>query len=227
MTKFEYACFISYRNGFRVQDHLNTFTKKFADVIANTVQGFLADSDVRDMAERNVFLDQDIFPNYDFQIDQLSQGLCKSICWVVMFTRDYQGGSLWCASELEGMTRLEKERLEKIMLDGNPDIGFVVPVLLTGDPSDMPFYLQRRKKHLIDLRHLFLRPKFETENEFNDLLTGLLDKIGRVQKVVLEKNVNLCEDCAAFRLVDVSSTEGREQIADFVKTLKTPPQPTS
>lgn len=80
MTKFEYACFISYRNGFKGHDRLNIFTKKFADVIAESVQGFLEDSDVRDMAARNVFLDQDIFPNYDFQIDQLNMGrstFCK------------------------------------------------------------------------------------------------------------------------------------------------------
>jgi len=91
----------------------------------------------------------------------------------------------------------------------------------------MPDFLQKQKKHIIDLRRLFLRKKFEDENEFTDLLTELLDKIGRVQTVVLEKNVNLCEDCVTFRLVDVSSPKGKEQIVDFVKTLKTPPQPTS
>jgi len=227
MNKFEYTCFISYRNGFNVQDHLNTFTKKIAEIISGTIQGFLVESDARDTKGRIVFLDQDVFGNNDFRIEALSKGLCKSICWIVMFTRDYTGGSLWCASELEGMTRLEKERLEKIKLEGNPDMGFVVPVLLAGDISDMPDFLQKQKKHIIDLRRLFLRKKFEDENEFTDLLTELLDKIGRVQTVVLEKNVNLCEDCVTFRLVDVSSPKGKEQIVDFVKTLKTPPQPTS
>lgn len=225
MTRFKYACFISYRNGYKVTDRLNTFSEGFAKFISSTVQGYVK-GHVRDENGHNVFLDQHIFPDFIFDLGTLSSGLCKSIVWIVLYTRDYLDGSMWCASELEGMTRLEKHRLQQMSEINNPDIGFVVPVILSGRQEEMPPFLQKRKKHIIDLRHLYLRKNFADETEFTDLLTDLLDKIGIVQRVVLGKNSDICSECHQFRLCDVSTSDGLDKINAFVSNLYPPPQPT-
>lgn len=226
MTKFEYVCFVSYRNSQQNEGRLNTFAKKLTDEIALSFEAFLRESNVCDPNGHSVFLDQQIFTNYDFDPVRLGAGLCKSICWLVLFSRNYLGGSLWCASELDGMLRLEQARLQNLTLDGNPDLGFVVPVLLTGDPENLPPNLANRKRHFVDLRKFFLRPSFATDSDFTDLLTEMLDRIGRVQEVVLAKNLDICSDCGTFRLLDVRDLVGKQEIENFLKTL-VPPQPTS
>lgn len=226
MTKFEYVCFVSYRNSQQNEGRLNTFAKKLTEEIALSFEAFLPDSSVRDANGHAVFLDQHIFNNYDFEPVRLGHGLCKSICWLVLFSRNYLGGSLWCASELVGMLQLEEKRLQNLNLEGNPDFGFVVPVLLAGDPTNLPPELAARKRHVVDLRKFFLRPSFATDNDFVDLLTGMLDRIGRVHEVVLGENVNLCSDCGNFQLSDVGQLPGKQEIENFLKTL-VPPQPTT
>ncbi|MBL7795270.1 MAG: toll/interleukin-1 receptor domain-containing protein [Saprospiraceae bacterium] len=181
---------------------------------------------MRDANGHCIFLDQHIFSNYDFDPVELGQGLCKSICWLVLFSRNYLSGSLWCASELDGMLRLEEKRLQNLGLNRNLDLGFVVPVLLAGDPENLPPSLANRKHHLVDLKKFFLRPSFATDNDFADLLTDMLDKIGRVQEVVLSKKLDICSDCGTFRLSDVGQIDGRMEIENFVKSL-VPPQPTT
>jgi len=225
MTKFKYTCFISYRNGAKIDDHLNTFAEEFAKTISGKVAGFLADSEVRDENQLNVFLDKHIFSNYRFELDTLSGGLCKSIVWVVLFSRNYFSGSLWCASELPGMAHLEPIRLKAVASDTNPDLGFVVPVLLAGKPEELPDFLRKRGNHLVDLRKFYLRPHFRESDEFADLLTGLLDKIGLVQRVVLDKNTDLCDGCQNFKLKNVDDPNDLAEIKKFVDTIKTPPQP--
>lgn len=227
MTQFKYTCFISYRNGFKVDDHLNNFTHQFAEIIGSRVEAYLPDSNVRDEKQHNVFLDRHIFPNLDFNVETLSRGLCDSIAWVVLFSRNYFSGSHWCTCEMEGMNRLEQIRLQHLNQLQNPDIGFVVPVLIAGDPDDLPGFLSKRKNHLIDLRRLYLRKNFGDTEEFADLLTDLLDRIGRVQQVVLNKKADVCGGCEDFKLVDVSTPEGLETIKAFVETIKTPPKPIS
>ena len=203
MSKFEYACFLSYRNGRHEQARLNTFTKILAEEIKNAVDAYLPDSSVQDDQERIVFLDQDIFKNYDFDPKALGKGLCNSICWIVLYTRNYFGGSLWCASEYHGMLALEKKRLKKLGLKKNPDSGFIAPILLTGDHEEMPQDMRNRTRHLFDFRKLFLRKTFENDDDFTDKLTAILDNIGRVHKVALAKKTDLCHNCKDFKLVDV------------------------
>ncbi len=226
MTTFKYTCFISYRNGYNINDQPNVFSATFAAEISKTIQYYLPDSNVRDENGHNVFLDQHIFPNFAFDLQTLSAGLCKSIAWVILYSRDYFGESLWCASELEGMSRLEQKRLQHLEAENNPDIGFVIPVLIAGNPEEMPPFLRQRKNHMVDLRRLYLRPNFEKEGEFTDKLTDLLDKIGIVQTVVLNKKTDICASCPDFTLHDIDTEEGKNQIRNFITNIKTPPQPT-
>jgi len=91
----------------------------------------------------------------------------------------------------------------------------------------MPSDLRNRNRHLFDFRRFFLRKTFENDDDFSEKLTDMLDKIGRVHKVILTKKVELCGNCAGFSLVDVRTETGRQEIASFVKKIDTPPQPTS
>ncbi len=227
MSKFEYACFISYRNGREAEDRLNTFTRVLADEIIKSVEAFLPDNSIQENSGKFVFLDKDVFQDFDFDPKVLGAGLCKSICWVVIYTRNYFSGSLWCASEYHGMLQIESERLTNLGLEKNPDFGFVAPILLTGDPEEMPANLRSRSRHFFDFRRLFLRKSFENDDDFTDKLTDMLDKIGRVHKVILTKKVELCGSCEGFSLVDVRTEQGRQEIAAFVEKINKPPQPTA
>lgn len=227
MVPLEYACFISYRNSREVKGRLNDFAAALKTEIANAVDAYLPDSSIQDEGGRIVFLDRDIFSNFDFNPQQLGQGLCKSIVWIVLYTRNYLSGSLWCASELHGMMKLEAERLECIEQIGNPDFGFIAPILLTGDETEMPAALRKHKRHFLDFSGFFLRKNFTEDDDFADKLRVLLDNIGRVQQVVLDRNADICAGCNSFALVDVTEDEGKAKIEDFVEHLKAkqPPQP--
>jgi hypothetical protein len=160
MTPLEYACFISYRNSREVLRPLNDFAAALKNEIADVVEYYLENSDIQDTNGRIVFLDQEVFHNFEFDAIRLGQGLCKSIVWIVLYTRNYFSGSLWCASELEGMMRLEKERLACIGQSANPDFGFISPIRLTGDEAEMPPALRKYKRHLLDFSSFFLRKNF-------------------------------------------------------------------
>lgn len=227
MSSFEYACFVSYRNSREVQGRLNTFTRALVEEIKYSIEAYLEDSTIQDASGRFIFLDQDVFQNYDFDPVELGRGVCKSICWVVLCTRNYFGGSLWCASELEGMLRLEKIRLGQIEQSANPDFGFTIPVLITGDDSNLPRELRKRDRHLLDFRRFFLRKNFTNDDDFADLLTKLLDNIGRVQSAVLAKNTDICTHCDGFKLIDVRNEEGQTEISSFITEIIRPPQPTT
>lgn len=227
MVPLEYACFISYRNSREVKGRLNDFAATLKTEIANAVDAYLPDSSIQDAEGRIAFLDQDVFNNFAFDSARLGQGLCTSIVWIVLYTRNYLGGSLWCASELEGMMRLEKERLACIGQSANPDFGFIAPIRLTGDEAEMPPALRKYKRHLLDFSSFFLRKNFTEDNDFRDKLRVLLDNIGRVQQVVLDRNADICAGCNSFVLVDVTEDEGKAIIETFVENLKAkqPPQP--
>jgi len=65
MSKFEYTCFISYRNGRQELDPLNVFTRALADEIIKSIDPFLPDSSIQDSGGKFVFLDKDIFQDFD------------------------------------------------------------------------------------------------------------------------------------------------------------------
>lgn len=227
MVPLEYACFISYRNSREVKGRLNDFAAALKTEIANAVDAYLPDSSIQDAEGQIVFLDRDVFNNFAFDPQQLGQGLCKSIVWVVLYTRNYLSGSLWCASELHGMMKLEEDRLACIEQSNNPDFGFIAPIRLTGDEAEMPEALRKYKRHLLDFSGFFLRKNFTEDDDFADKLRTLLDNIGRVQQVVLDKDADICAGCNSFALVDVTQEEGKADIEAFVENLKAkrPPQP--
>lgn len=225
MTKFDYVCFISYRNAYEVEGHLTRFTRTLAEEISDKAEAYLPDSVVRDTQGRNIFLDQYAFPNYVFNVATLSQGLCKSIVWIVLYSRNYLSGSLWCASELHGMSSLEALRLQLLNASANPDFGFVVPVIITGTKEEMPPFLKKNKHHIVDLSKIYIRKGFPDADEFTDALTGLLDKIGRVQQAIIDGNVDICCDCVNFSLKDINQEAEKSVVENFVVALKTPPQP--
>lgn len=223
----EYACFISYRNSRQGHGRLNEFAEALRIEITKAVDAYLPDSSIQDADGHNVFLDQVIFKDFAFNAEQLGHGLCKSIVWIVLYSRNYLSGSLWCASELDGIVRLEQARLASTGQSENPDFGFIVPILLASDEAELPPVLRKNKRHLLDFNDFFLRPNFTQADDFIDKLRTLLDNIGRVQQVILDKDADICASCNDFAIEDVTQEGGRERIQEFVKELKAkrPPQP--
>lgn len=229
MTKFEYACFISYRNSRHIEGLLSEFSRQLCDALERTLDTYLYDDISRDDHPDMVFLDENVIKTGDFISPLMGKALCKSICWLVIFTRNYLGGSLWCASELQGMFHLEEKRFQSLGL-ANPDFSFIVPILFKGDENDMPDEIKRRAFEK-DFKRFTLAVKDITQHpEFVEAVELLADKIAKVQRAVLDCNVNICGDCHNFILHDVNQVASKQEVALFVQQIKkqaAPQQPFS
>jgi hypothetical protein len=225
MHSFNYIGFVSYRNG-KPGSAQEIFVEKFVRALKRSVDEDLEDERIGDERGRNIFFDREIFPNNsDFDLKTLSAGLCKSMVWIVLYTRNYLRASdpSWCASELHGMEVLEGKRLTKLDATGSKDFGFVIPIILRGNEEEMPRFLREKKRHILNMSGFSLRPNVEYDRDFTDQLLQLCVKIGQLQSSLLKKKVDICADCADFLLKDMNSEADKAEIAAYLQ----PPQPTT
>ncbi len=231
MTSFEYACFISYRNSRKREDGLlSVFAKQLSDALERTLDTHLYEDIARQDNDYMVFLDDNIIETGDFMAKTMGDALCKSICSIVLFTRNYLGGSFWCASELHGMLKVERHRLDTMQVKP-AEMGFILPILFKRDIKDMPKALRQRAFEK-DFTKFTLAVKDITEHEeFVEIIEALAEKIAAIQAAILEKNTDICGHCMDFSLHDVETDEGRSEIIQFVADLRrdqyTPEQPFS
>lgn len=219
MTKFEYACFISYRNSRDPEGLLSAFSRQLCDALERTLDTYLYEDISRDEYRGMVFLDENVITTGDFIAPVMGKALCKSVCWLVVFTRNYLGGSMWCASELCGMFHLEEKRFISLGVN-NPDFSFIIPILFKGEVSDMPDEIKRRAFEK-DFKRFTLAVKDITQHpEFVESVELLADKIAKIQRTVLDCNVNICSDCHQFTLHDVNNLAGIEEVTKFVERVK-------
>ena len=229
MPKFKYACFISYRNSKAEAGENTVFAEQLYEAIRDRVDSVLY-NDLEDPDNHLVFLDKKVMGSGEFITTVLGQAICKSICWVVIFTRGYLRGSLWCASELESMLKLEQQRLNALRM-ANPLKSFIIPILFRGDKSDLPEVLQNItfETKLARFSLAFNRTTPITNDaEMEPEIAKLIDEIVHREKMILDctpLDEAICQDCDNFVLVNVMEQDGRQKIQDFVHDLKrrTPP----
>lgn len=228
MTNFEYALFVSYRNS-RLKENglLSTFARELTDALERILDPYLYEDIGRSRNNHMVFLDEKIIAGGDWIVKEVSEGLCRSVCWVLVFTRNYLSGSLFCASELKGMTELQKERKKRM---GNSlDQSLIIPVLFRGDLNDMPKSLQGIAVKS-DFRRFTLAVKNLAEQpEFVEHIENLAELIAQRQKEQCDKSrafqVDLCGNHEDFRIEDVYTEAGKQNVAAFITQIKSPEFP--
>lgn len=228
MTNFEYAVFISYRNSrFKENGLLSYFARQLNEALERIIDAYLYEDIGRENNNFMVFLDEKIIQGGDWIVREVSEGLCKSVCWVLVFTRNYLGGSLFCASELKGMIELQNHR--KRQMNNALGESLIIPVLIRGDWGDMPNALKGIAMKS-DFRRFTLAVKNLAEQpEFTEQLEFLADWIAQRQQTQCIKSselgVDLCGNYATFRIEDVYTETGRQNVENFIKDLKKPDFP--
>ncbi|MCK6691572.1 MAG: toll/interleukin-1 receptor domain-containing protein [Thermoanaerobaculia bacterium] len=224
MPGFKYACFISYRNSKAETGENTVFAEQLYDAIRDRVDNVLY-NDLEDPANHLVFLDKKVMGHGEFINTILGQAICKSICWVVIFTRGYLRGSLWCASELESMLKLEQTRFNTLQI-ANPVKSFIIPILFRGDKADLPEALQNitfeTKLAKFSLAYNRSTP-LTNDAELEPEIAKLIDEIVHREKIILDQSpleAGLCKDCDTFALVNVTEQAGYKKIQEFVQELK-------
>ena len=224
MLKFKYACFISYRNSKAEAGENTVFAEQLYEAIRDRVDNLLYE-DLDDPENHQVFLDKKVMGSGEFINNVLGQALCQSICWLVIFTRGYLRGSLWCASELEAMFKLEQQRFQTLQLT-NPVNSFIIPILFRGDKSDLPDALQNltfeTKLARFSLAHN-RNTTITNDAELEPEIAKLIDEIVLREKMVRDCEVlgeSLCDDCHNFTVVNVLHQDGLQKIQNFVQDLK-------
>jgi hypothetical protein len=228
MSKFEYACFVSYRNSRQIDGLISTFARELRNALEKYLDAYLYEDISKIENPDMVFLDENIIETGDFLPKELGQGLSKSICWICIFTRSYLGGSLWCASELHGMVHLQGKR-EELLQFTKDEHRFILPILLRGDSSDLPnilsnhIFTDKFKKFTLASKNIY-------ENEgFVDHIDAMAALIAQKQKILIEKcaenKIDLLDIHKDFVLKDVYKPNEKAEIETFVNSLKSPKAP--
>ena len=82
MSGFQHSCFISYRHGDPNDefDALNNFAQQVRDALA---------SELKAQLNKPVFFDIERLKGGYFLNATIGESLCKSVCMIVIFVRDY------------------------------------------------------------------------------------------------------------------------------------------
>lgn len=212
---FEHACFISYRNGKKVNDTLiddllNTFASQVYDALESEMQAWFD-------FDKKVFLDFKCLQPGEFLIPVFSKALCRSVAMIVVFTPNYfSRKKMFCASELKGMVEIEEQR--KILFTESKSESQIITIVLRGDKF-VPPYLKKRVYHdfsLFDLSQV----EIKRHPEFNKKIKEITEKIFTIYQNILDecniKQVNLLSGCDSFRIDDIDTSGGEQSVKAFI-----------
>lgn len=228
MTTFEYALFVSYRHSRQEQNGLlSAFARELTDALERIIDTHLYEDIGRERNSHQVFLDEKVIQGGNWISKDISEGLHRSVCWAFLFTRNYLGGSLYCASELKGMVDLQQKR--RRLIGGDINSSLIIPVLLRGNVTDMPPALQGIavkadfSRFTLAVKNIAEHPDFVTKIE------ELAEWIAQRQKEQCDKSkalgVNLSEGYQNFSIEDVNTEAGKNNVAQFIKSLNSPEFP--
>ena len=204
---------------------MSTFARDLASALERQLERYIYEEIGKHRNNYKVFLDEHVIKSGDWIVHEISEGLYRSVCWVVIYTNTYLGGSLFCASEFKGMTEIQKLRKEKI---GALDNSLVIPILFGGSIEKIPKAL--RGNALADFRSYKLSVKNIAEHpDFENKILEIAEQIGQRHEEQCVKSsaipVDLCKDYHLFKIEDVNSEVGKQSVADFIIQLKSPDFP--
>lgn len=205
---FKYGCFLSYRHGKKGQEMM-TLVENIRDALVGKLEMSL------DIQE--VFQDKDDIGAGDWVRETISSGMCHSVVMILIYTNKYFSQTrLFCASELEGMIRLESQRAKISAIKPKPSI--VIPILLNGKISDLPTDLQKRNP--VDFTGLSLEPGTLYTPDNQKKIRDIAEKVYELMTQMNNTGKTFCDDCGDFLILDETSPADRQKIETFVLDYK-------
>lgn len=117
------ACFISYRHG--QYELMKEFIIDFCAALRSELEPMLH--------RGGIYLDHDRLKGGDFYNRELARNLFESATMIMVYTPTYfDTEHPYCAREYWAMLALERDRLRNLSLNGCPDHGLIIPIVLRG-----------------------------------------------------------------------------------------------
>jgi hypothetical protein len=217
---FEYACFISYRNGKKVDDTpvddlLNTFANQVFDALESELNAYLDFDDL-------VFLDIKKLNPGEFIIPVISKALNKSVCMILIYTPNYfSENKMYCSCECKGMLDIEIKR--KSLLSIDPTIGLIITIVLRG-VKQLPDYLRKRIWFDFTPYDMSVKEEIKKHPKFNSSIKEIAEQIYNIHQVLKHKinqmHINIFENHDEFLLLDPNNDDQKREIQAFIETIK-------
>lgn len=184
---FKHACFISYCH---IESEVyRRFIVELRQALNDYVRPWLG--------HLGVYSDERLVPGYFFN-EALASELCASLCMIVVYVPPYED-SRYCLREFTAMERLEEMRLKMLPAPLRHQ-GLIIPVVLRGDPADLPERI-RNHRHLCDFSRFPMAGGGIAENA---QYVGEIERIARyifdVHRLLREASPDPCGSCEGFRL---------------------------
>lgn len=187
----KHACFISYAHA--KGKLINSFVEKFSEVLSDELEAYF---------DEDLWIDREkLNTGEDLEL-ALAEAICKSVCVVVLFFPRYTRRE-WCMRELAHAERIERERLSQLKGCYTPSRGIIIPVVLRGDPEDMPEIIKRRV--WANFKEFSLADPDITHNpEHVAIVIKMAEYIHDVYKEICrackEQNIDILHNCSSYLL---------------------------
>ena len=209
MSGFQNSCFISYRHGNPEDrdDLLNSFATQVKDLLAEELWAF----------HKPVFFDEERIKGGYVLNPVLGSAICKSVCSVVIFVRDYLSKqNPYCAAELMAMLECESGRLAKLGIEPEQAQHRQIITIILRDPDLLPDELDKRKWYdcsKFGLQRKPLRDYEKYEPYFKEIAKFIRDWYDTVE----EDETVLCQHCDQVRLPDLTDPAAAAPVLDFIR----------
>jgi len=188
-----------------------TFAGQIVDALADELSMLLDD-----YSSLPIFKDDRSIEVGDKIDPAIAQALCQSVCMVLIYTPNYLSEEKpYCASELEAVLRLEKERLAKIS-EVNPKTSLLLTIILRGDRKELPQVLKDRENE--DFSAFALHT---TEIRRNKKFSPQIQQIAKKIKShcgIFDKGQKWCDGCHDFKLLDIKTE--KDKLVKFMAHAK-------
>lgn len=197
---FEYGCFVSYMR----PEH--PMMVEFMDGLVTALNSELEPFVPKPL----VYLDRERLQGGAKFTPALSRALCASACWIVVYVPQYPSHE-YCLREYRAMQLLEERRRRELGSRVLPEQGMIIPVILRGDPGQLPDGLGERA-------HCLKFNRFTTYS--GDILRNQdyieqIERLAPYVKEIHDMGSELSFDCTQFSIPELDGDPG----------IASPPQP--
>lgn len=205
---FKHCCFLSYRHGDKT---MSSFANQIVDALADELSMLLDN-----YPALPIFKDDRSIEVSDKVDATIAEAICRSVCMVLIYTPNYLSEEKpYCASELEAVLRLEKERVTK--LPGTaPKTGMLITVILRGDRDELPQLLKDRENEDFSAFALHTT-EIRRNRKFSPQIQQIAKKI-KAHCGLFDKTQDWCGGCQDFKMLD-TKTE-KDKLTKFISQVK-------
>lgn len=209
MNGFQNSCFVSYRHGDPDDrdDLLNSFAAQVKDLLAEELRAF----------NKPVFFDEERIKGGFVLNPILGSAICKSVCSVVIFVRDYLSKqNPYCAAELMAMLNCESDRLTKLGIQPELAQHRQIITIILRDPDLLPDELGKRKFYdfsKFSLQRKPLRDYEDYSSKFKEMARFIRDWYDTME----DEEAALCQHCDQISLPDLTDQIAVTSVLDFIQ----------